>query len=254
MRIEVDPKCTAEEIYHKVRSRWKDRWKVEWEDEEIDQWQIQAHDGRFSEGQERDWVNGERVMLITQPKGSEIINHLLADREYWAGRLQGWKWKRREWLNLVEDNPEWASEWERPVDWLPGERAWFEGDESWKEIIRAKSEEVRLSNEARIAALSEEDREKWRRFRDAGRKEMRMKEQVKELKLLRRQVEWKGIWLGACIEEVEKRKVSDDGKLALWEKRLAEAEKELNQWKSDLEQFLSASGSEGHLPTHPEEV
>jgi hypothetical protein len=37
MSIEVDPRYTAEEICHKVRSRWKDRWKVEWEDEEIDQ-------------------------------------------------------------------------------------------------------------------------------------------------------------------------------------------------------------------------
>jgi hypothetical protein len=38
MKIEVGPKYTLQEIYHKVRSRWKDRWKVDWDEEEMDPW------------------------------------------------------------------------------------------------------------------------------------------------------------------------------------------------------------------------
>jgi hypothetical protein len=30
MRIEVSPRYTMQDIYHKARSRWKERWKIEW--------------------------------------------------------------------------------------------------------------------------------------------------------------------------------------------------------------------------------
>jgi hypothetical protein len=123
----------------------QDRWKIEWEEEEIDQWEVHGYDGQIGLGRKREWVDGERVMLIVQPKGSEIIRHLMEDRKFWIGRLQGWKWKRREWSGWVRSNPDWAEQWERPSDWLPGEKAWFEGDESWDEVKRPQKEDVRLS-------------------------------------------------------------------------------------------------------------
>jgi hypothetical protein len=198
----------------------------------------------------RNWVDGERIILIVQPKGSEIISHLLEGKKVWEGRLHGWKWKRREWTKWAKNNPDWADGWERPTFWLPGEREWSEGDESWDEIKRAQKEEIRL----KFKALSEEEKEAKRKRWARENEEARIKEQAKRLKLLRHLIDVNEGWSACCAGKVEEMRRASDVRLALWEKRLKEVTSELNQWRSELEQIQSVSGSEGHLPTHPDEV
>jgi hypothetical protein len=143
MRIEVEPVYKIEEIYHKVKSRWKDRWKVIWEEDEIDQWQVWGQEGQLGRDSSREWIDGERMILLQQQRGDTLVPELsenLRVKIKWREKLlQGWTWKKREWKKWAEANPDWSQEWRRPEEWLPGEQQWFEGEEGWHEQIRRGS-------------------------------------------------------------------------------------------------------------------
>jgi hypothetical protein len=174
----------------------------------------------------------------------------MEDEHRWDGPLQGWKWKRREWISWASHNPNWAEEWVRPEDWLPGEKQWFEGEESWGKIQRAQKEEVRL----RFEALSDEEKErkvgKW----EAEKAAAKAKENAKLARKLKELVKENEGWQEYCAQKVkELTELNPEEKtLVIWKSRLKRITEELNQRRLEL-QGLSG-GSEGHLLTHPDEV
>jgi hypothetical protein len=114
MKIEVGPKYTMDEIYHKVRSRWKDRWEIIWDEDLMDPWQSWGQEGHLGREEAREWIDGKRLLLIVQGKGSSLIEELMEKSELWRKLLAGRKWKKKEWLDWTEDNPGWDQEWEAP--------------------------------------------------------------------------------------------------------------------------------------------
>lgn len=101
MKIEAGPRYTMNEIYHKVRSRWKDKWKVDWKEERMDPWMVWGQEGRLDPDQVKDWIEGERFMLLVQQKGDHVIEEmqmeeLLKEGNLWEKFLRGGSGKRKD--------------------------------------------------------------------------------------------------------------------------------------------------------------
>jgi hypothetical protein len=82
MKIEVGPRYTMNEIYHKVRSRWKDRWKIDWDEEMMDPWKAWGQEGHLERDQIKEWVEGERIMLLVQQKGGYLIENMMNEEGF----------------------------------------------------------------------------------------------------------------------------------------------------------------------------
>jgi hypothetical protein len=242
MKIEVGPKYTMNEIYHKVRTRWKERWKVDWEEEWMDPWQSWGQEGQLDQNQIRDYIDGERVMLLIQQKGGSLVEEMMNEEGFWDKFLCGPKWKKREWLEWIKDNPDWDQEWEKPEGWFPGEKEWFEEEDSW-------IEKIRRHDVANMKRLKEKGEDYWRKFEEEQKRDRQEKETKHQAKLKRKQ-EAEERWRDYCANQLKKLK----------EINHTQSEKEA-RWKEYCENQLrehwqkeSTSGSEGHLLAHPDEV
>jgi hypothetical protein len=89
MKIEVGPEYTMNEIYHKVRSRWKDRRKVDWEEEMMDPWQSWGQEGQLERNRVREWTDGERIMLLLQQNGGSLVEEMMNEGGFWDNFLCG---------------------------------------------------------------------------------------------------------------------------------------------------------------------
>jgi hypothetical protein len=77
MKIEVRPQYTMKEVYHKVRSRWKDRWKIEWPKEDMEAWKSWGQEGLVDEDQIRSWADGERIIMMVQKRGEQVMEEMM---------------------------------------------------------------------------------------------------------------------------------------------------------------------------------
>jgi hypothetical protein len=136
MKIEMGPKYTMNEVYHKVRSRWKDRWKIDWDEELMDPWKAWGQERLLDQDQSREWIDRERIMLLVQPRGGCLIEDMMNEEGFWDKFLNWRKWKKKEWLEWVNNDPDWERSRKEPEGWLPGEKQWFEEEDSWQEKIR----------------------------------------------------------------------------------------------------------------------
>jgi hypothetical protein len=197
-KIEVGPRYTVNEIYHKVRSRWKDRWKIDWDEELMYPWESWGQEGRLDRNQIREWIDGERIMLLVQQKGGSLIEEMMNEEEFWDKFLCGRKWKKKVWLEWIKNNPEWEQSWKEPESWLPGEKQWSEELDSWEEKIRRHNEEWREFNRA----LWEKNKDFWARVNE----EMKAEEEAKRLRRIRRKREEEERWAAYCARQLEKLK------------------------------------------------
>jgi hypothetical protein len=60
-------------------------------------------------------------------KGEQELDEMMQDENFWSRFLEGSRWKRKIWNELLQDNPLWAETWEEPNEWLPGEKERIEG-------------------------------------------------------------------------------------------------------------------------------
>jgi hypothetical protein len=134
-------------------------------------------------------------MLIIQQKGTNLISEVMQDERRWDYLLQGRRWKKREWMKWARNNPEWKQAWEKPIDWLPGEKQWFDGEDSWQERIRR----ISVKAMAEYEAVSEEVKGQRLRAREEEKRMKEAKREVKRLRKLREKEEEDDRWFAHCV-------------------------------------------------------
>jgi hypothetical protein len=207
----------------------------------MDRWQSCGKEGQLEREKIGEWSDGERILLIVQETGSPLVGKLMEMSELWKKVLAGRKWKKKEWMEWIENNPGWEQEWKAPEDWLPGEKQWFEEEDSWLEKLRRKNVKMREFQNT----LGERNKEVWLRARE----EEKLKKEVKRVRRLREEQEREEWWKNYHAEQLRKLKEHN--------REESEKEKE-SSWKEFCEEQLeeirrkeSRSGSEGHPPYTP---
>jgi hypothetical protein len=108
-RIQVHPDYQLEELIQEVKKRWGESWT----DENLESTTLWGREGRLDHEEWKTWVDGERYILIAQPRNrrSDIEERLRLGQE-----------------NVPVDNFFRMSDWRRETS-----RKWQEDHPNWKE-------------------------------------------------------------------------------------------------------------------------
>jgi hypothetical protein len=110
-RIEVQPDDQLKEIVQEVRNRWGEIWK----EEDLVSASLWGREGELDWEEKRSWVDGERFILIAQPKEGrpdiEGRSRLGQEEAKVNNFFSATEWRREISLRWQEDHPDWKKEW-----------------------------------------------------------------------------------------------------------------------------------------------